>query len=141
MSRAKGDAQSPARRPPLTVLQVLTIVGVVVWLLILLDFNHRLAAEQQLVNAANEARTEVASLDQEHSALLTQVAYATTDAAVVAWAHESGKMAQPGEVLVVPIVPTPQPTPLPPPAPLPPAPATWMLWENLFLGPAPHVAP
>ena len=141
MSHAKGDPQSPPRRPPLTVLQVLAIVGVVVWLLILLDFNRRLAGEQQLVNAANQARTEVASLDQVHSALLTQVAYATTDAAVVAWAHESGKMAQPGEVLVVPLVPTPQPTPLPPLAPLPPAPPTWMLWENLFVGPAPRVVP
>jgi hypothetical protein len=140
MSVSKDGPQT-SKRPPLTVLQVLTIVGVVVWLLILLDFNHRLAAEQQLVNASNEARTEVASLDQEHTLLLTQVAYATTDAAVVDWAHASGKLAQPGEVLVVPIVPTAQPTPVSPPAPLPTPPPTWVLWQNLFVGVAPRVVP
>jgi hypothetical protein len=110
----------------------LTIVGVVVWLLILLDFNRRLAAEQQLVNAANRARTQVAKLEAEHSLLVTQEAYATTDAAVIAWAHEYGKMAKEGEVLVVPSVPTLQPAPLPPPVPLPAVPPTWMLWQNLF---------
>ena len=132
MSASKDSSKSS--RPPLTVLQVLTIVGMVVWLLVLLDFNRRLAAEQQLVNAANQARTQVAKLDAEHSLLETQVAFATTDAAVIQWAHENGKMAQGSEVLVVPLLPTPQPTPLPLPAPLPVAPPTWVLWQNLFFG-------
>jgi hypothetical protein len=120
---------------------VLTIVGVVVGLLILLDFNQRLAAEQQLVNAANQARTQLAKLEAEHSLLETQVAYATTDAAVIQWAHENGKMAQNGDVLVVPLVPTALPTPLPPPVPLPTVPPTWVLWENLFFSDSSQAIP
>jgi hypothetical protein len=140
MSASKDSPKSPSR-PPLTALQVLTIVGVVVWLLILLDFNRRLASEQQLVAAANQARTQLAKLEAEHSLLETQVAYATTDAAVIQWAHENGKMAKDGEVLVVPLVPTAQPTPLPPPVPLPTTPPTWVLWQNLFFSDSTQTIP
>jgi hypothetical protein len=137
---ASKDSGKTSRRPPLTLVQMLTIVGVVVGLLILLDFNRRLAAEQQLVNASNQARTAVAALEAEHSLLLTQVAYATTEPAVIEWAHRA-KMAQAGEILVVPIMNTAEPTPLPPPVSLPPPPPTWQLWENLFLGAAPPTVP
>ena len=119
-------------RPPLTLLQVLTLVGLVAGLLIVLDFNQRLAVAQRLVDARNQAATEVAILEQEESRLQTQVAYATTDVAVIQWAHESGKLVLPGEVLVVPVVPTPSPTPPPLPATPPPPPPAWTLWRNLF---------
>ena len=119
-------------RPPLTLLQVLTLVGLVAGLLIVLDFNQRLAVAQRLVDARNQAATEVALLEQEKSVLETQVAYATTDAAVIQWAHEAGKLVQPGEVLVVPVVPTPSATPPPLPATPPPPPPAWRLWWNLF---------
>ncbi len=138
---ASKDGSKSARRPPLTVLQVLTIVGLVVWLLVLLDFNRRLAAEQQLVAAANQARTQVAKLQVEHDLLETQVAYATTDAAVIQWAHENGKMVKGDEVLVVPLVPTPGPTPLPLAVPLPTTPPTWVMWQNLFFGETAQAVP
>jgi hypothetical protein len=122
------------RRPPLTLTQVLILGGVVVGLLIMLDFNRRLGEAQRLVNSATQVGAEVARLETEHAVLATQVAYATTDKAVIDWAHESGKLVQPGEVLVVPVIPTPLATPPPPAAarPAPPAPVT--LWWNLFFG-------
>ena len=129
MTRA---SQRKGNRPPLTLLQVLTLVGLVAGLLIVLDFNQRLAVAQRLVDARNQAATEVALLEQEQFMLQTQVAYATTDAAVIQWAHESGKLVQPGEVLVVPVVPTPTATPPPLPATPPPPPPAWTLWWNLF---------
>ncbi len=138
MSTSKPSS-SASRRPPLTMGQILAIVGVVVGLLILLDFNRWLATKQQLVDDANQAGTEVARLEVEHARLETQVAYATTDAAVVAWAHAGGKLTRPGEVLVVAELPTPQPTPVPTPAPPPAAAPTWVMWQNLFWGPAPRV--
>ncbi len=101
---------------------------------ILRRLEQTLAAEQQLVAAANQARTQVAKLQAEHDLLETQVAYATTDAAVIQWAHENGKMVKGDEVLVVPLVPTAGPTPLPPTVPLPTVPPTWVLWQNLFFG-------
>jgi cell division protein FtsB len=119
-------------RPPLTLSQVLIVVGIVAGLLIVLDFSQRLATAQRLRIAADQAATEVAQLERENAALQTQVAYATTDAAVIAWAHEHGKLVQPGEVLVVPVIPTPLPTPIPAPPPAPTPPPTWALWWNLF---------
>ncbi len=92
----------------------LIILGVLVMLVI--EFNnrandlHRLEDERSLV----EARL----LEQEGTkgALLTQIAYATSDQAVVEWARESAKMKQPGDQVVVLIEPaegTLTPTPIP----------------------------
>lgn len=125
----------PLRRPPLSLMQILILAGFAVGLLILMDFNQRLNRILQTEAANARLRTEVAELESEQSYLQTQLAYATTDAAVIAWAHESGKLVRPGEMLVVPQI-TPSPTPLPPPpTPTPPLPSTWELWWNLFFEP------
>ena len=129
---SRPSGKTPAR-PPLTLLQVLVIIGLVAGLLIMLDFNRRQAEAQRLEADRSVASTEVAQLDNEHSALQTQVAYATTDAAVVAWAHEQGKLTQNNEVLVVPLLPTPVPSPAAPPPQAPPPRPAWILWWVLFL--------
>jgi hypothetical protein len=129
---SRPGGKTPAR-PPLTLLQVLVIIGLVAGLLIMLDFNRRQAEAQRLEADRSVASTEVAQLENEHSALLTQVAYATTDAAVVAWAHEQGKLTQNNEVLVVPLLPTPGPSPAAPPPQAPPPRSAWILWWDLFL--------
>ena len=133
---AKDDTRSTLR-PPLSLMQTLALVGFLVGLLIVLDFNQRLAGAQRQVDAADVLRTEVAQLEHEQAALQTQIAYATTDAAVIAWAHEQGKAVQVGEVLVVPVVPTDQATPVPSIPTSPPVPANWRLWLNLFFDEAP----
>jgi hypothetical protein len=134
-------ATKGAARPPLTLLQVLAIIGLVAGLLVMLDFNRRQAEAQRLEADRNRLATEVAALEYEHSALETQVAYATTDSAVIQWAHEQGKLVQGDEVLVVPLVPTPMPTALPPPPSAPPRRANWTLWWALFLDTAPPELP
>jgi hypothetical protein len=108
------------------------VVGLAAGLLVMLDFNRRQAEAQRLESDANRAATEVAQLEYENAVLETQVAYATTDAAVIEWAHEQGKLVQGDEVLVVPLLPTPQATAAPPPVSAPPLPPTWTLWWNLF---------
>ncbi len=140
MSDQRAKAVSPgAARPPLTALQVLVIVGLIAGLLVMLDFNRRQSEARRLEADRDRAGTEVAQLDREHAALLTQVAYATTDAAVIDWAHSNGKLVQEGEVLVVPVLPTPGPTAAPP-APTPrPAPPTWTEWWELFFDTLPPV--
>ena len=135
-SRTSG--KSPVR-PPLTLLQVLVIIGLVAGLLIMLDFNRRQAEAQRLETDRAVAATEVAQLQAENAALQTQVAYATTDASVIAWAHEQGKLTQSNEVLVVPILPTAEPSPAPPPPQAPPQRPAWILWWDLFLDVAPPV--
>ena len=133
MARTSKDTAASPARPPLTLLQLLALVGVGVGLLIAFNLNRQLAESQRLRDAADVAATEAAQLRAENAALQTQVAYATTDAAVIEWAHENGKLVQPGEVLVVPVMPTAEPTPAPPPPALPPPPPNWQLWWNLFL--------
>ena len=113
-------------------MQVVAVVGFLLALLVVLDFNQRLAAAQRLRDAADVAGTEVAALESERALLQTQVAYATTDAAVIDWAHEQGKAVQAGEVLVVPVIPTSLPTALPPAPEEPRRPAAWTLWWTLF---------
>ncbi|MCC7358090.1 MAG: hypothetical protein IT317_01340 [Anaerolineales bacterium] len=130
-----------AARPPLTLLQIVVIIGIAAALLIMLDFNRRQAEAQRLEADRDHLATEVADLAYANAVLATQVAYATTDAAVIAWAHEQGKLVQPDEVLVVPIVPTAAATSAPAQPPPPPAPETWVLWWNLFFDLRPPITP
>jgi cell division protein FtsB len=132
VARTSKDSSTSPGRPPLTLLQLLALIGVGVGLLIAFNLNRQLAESQRLRDAADVAATEAAVLRAENAALQTQVAYATTDAAVVEWAHENGKLVQPGEVLVVPVIPTAEPTPAPPLPALPPPPPNWQLWWSLF---------
>jgi len=130
-------AQAPKSnlRPPLTLTQVAGLFAVILVLIVVIDFSQRLATSERLVDSANQVGTEVAALQTEQAALKTQIAYATTDPAVIAWAHEQGKMVRPGEVLVVPIIPTLQPAQTAPVVTLPPPPANWVLWWNMFFTP------
>ena len=132
MTQPTKDSSRPAGRPPLTLAQVLAIVGLVAGVLVVLDFGQRLAAAQRLRASADQEATQVAKQESEHTLLETQVAYATTDAAVIEWAHSGGKLVQPGEVLVEPVIPTPLPTQPPPPPAVTPPPPNWALWWNLF---------
>jgi hypothetical protein len=137
MSTSHKDDNRKPRRPPLTLMQLVALVGILAALLVVLDFNQRLVAAQRLRDAADLAAAEVAVLETEQSSLQTQVAYATTDASVIEWAHEQGKSVQPGEVLVVPVLPTPPPTSAPEVATAPTAVPNWQLWWNLFFDSAP----
>lgn len=133
----KEDDRKP-RRPPLTLMQLVALVGILAALLVVLDFNQRLVAAQRLRDAADRAAADVAVLETEQASLQTQVAYATTDASVIEWAHEQGKSVQPGEVLVVPVLPTPPPTTAPQAAAAPTSIPNWQLWWNLFFDSAPN---
>ena len=129
-----SSGKSARNRPQLTWGQIGALLVLVVLVVIIVDFGQRLGTSQRLTEERNRAGTEVAALETEQGALRTQVAFATTDAAVVQWALEHGRMVRPGEQLVVPIIPTAQPTPLPPPVALPPPPPNWSLWWQMFFG-------
>jgi hypothetical protein len=109
----------------------LIIVGVLVMLVI--EFNnrandlHRLEQERSLV----EGRL----LEQEgtKAALLTQIAYATSDLAVIEWARESAKMKQPGDQVIVLVAPDAgSPTPTPVPTLIPEEKTNLERWWDLF---------
>jgi hypothetical protein len=115
------------------VPQILLIVSLVVGLVVIVDFNRRLANAQRLVNDATQLANEVATLQAQREILITARAYANSDQAVEDWARSQGKLVLPGEVIVVPlppggVTPTPQPAPTPEPVEA----ANYNLWWSLF---------
>jgi hypothetical protein len=101
--------------------------------MLVIEFNnrandlHRLEEERRLV--------EVRLLEQEgtKAALVTQIAYATSDQAVVEWARESAKMKQPGDQVVVLVPPDDlAPTPTPVPTAIPVEKNNLERWWDLF---------
>lgn len=113
--------------------QVLVIVGLIIGLSVIIDFNRRIQAEQRIVAEANQLQAEVTALAATQSALATEVAFASSDAYVAQWAHGEGRYVQPGEVLVVPVAPNgvasiPVPTVTAEPEP----PSNFQIWWSLF---------
>jgi cell division protein FtsB len=115
--------------------RILVIVGVIVLILLMLDFNSRMADLSRLKNQRDKLSTQDAQLVQTEQFLDTRIAYATSDVAVQDFARNNGKMIQPGDILLVPLSPgdrTPQTTPF----------ATsvtvqvdnWQRWFALFFG-------
>ena len=120
---------------PINVRRVLVLIGILVLVFLVLEFNRRLE-ELNMLNRQNQAiQTQATQAIQTQFALQTQVAYAGSDAAVEEWARTDGHYIQDGDLPVVPVgqpgappvevsTPTPVPTPLP----------NWEIWWNLFFG-------
>ena len=111
------------------------IVGVIAALFILGDLNRRMEEARRMERDARTLASQVAELGVQAVELQVQIAAATSQAVVEAWAHGEGKLVRDGERLVVPIPPPGAPTPSPAtPTPLPPPPSTWLVWRELLFG-------
>jgi hypothetical protein len=115
----------------------LIIIGLFLAVVLLMDFNRRMEELDRLTAQLNAVRAEATVVIQTQTALADQVAYATSDVAVEAWAYEN-KMVRPGEhpVELVPganVTPTPEPTLVSQVEPLP----NWRIWWELFFGSRP----
>jgi hypothetical protein len=111
------------------------VIAVVLLAYLVMDFNsrtaelNRLRAEQEVVAARLENH------ESTRDALQTQIAYATSEAAVVRWAHEN-HMARPGEHAVVPMQPAlSTPAPRPRPTAEPKEVSNLEQWLALFIDP------
>jgi len=115
--------------------RILIVLGVLILVLLMMNFNNRMVDLSRL-NAQRETLTfQVAQLVQTEQLLDTQIAYATSDLAVQDYARNDGKMAQSGDIPIVPVSPqgvTPQPTSTPPSVAT--AVDNWQLWWALILG-------
>jgi hypothetical protein len=113
---------------------ILVVIGLVVAVVLLVDFNHRMEELDRLSTQLNSVRTEATAIIQTQSALAGQVAFATSDVAVEQWAYDN-KMVRPGEhpVSVVPGTGT-TPTPEPTVATLGGKVPIWRIWWELFFG-------
>ena len=113
---------------------ILIAVGCFVLILLVTDFNNRMA-ELRALNAEKEkVAGQVTSLVETQAYLQTEVAYATSEAAVYRWAYEYRRLTRPGDQLVVPIQPegsTPQVTPVP--TSTPEVIRNWQVWLSLVV--------
>jgi cell division protein FtsB len=114
----------------------LVVIGaLVLGFLLLMGLFDRLTELASLNRLEKTVRSEVSQYTATIKSLYTQIAYATSEAAVEEWARQEGHMARPGDVLIVPVSPggtTPQsvfqPTPTPQPV------SNWEVWWALFFG-------
>jgi len=120
---------------PINVRRVVVIIGMIMLVFIVLEFNRRLE-ELTLLNKQNEfVQTQATQSMQTQTALQTQVAYAGSTNAVEEWARTDGHYVQDGDLPMVPIgQPSTAPIEMsaPPPAPTPMA--NWQVWWDLFFG-------
>ena len=120
---------------PISVRRVSVMIGILVLVFIVLEFNRRLEELHMLDNQNKFIQTQATQAIQTQSALQTQVAYANSNAAVEEWARTDGHYIQDGDLPVVPIgepgsLPAEVSTPVPAPTPM----QNWEVWWQLFFG-------
>jgi hypothetical protein len=112
----------------------LILIGFAVLVLLVMDFNNRMAELRRLTAEKEDVSARVTSLIETQLSLETQVAYATSEAAVYYWAYNFGHLGKEGDVLVVPIqVEGNLPQPTPTPAVTPEVIQNWQVWLTLFI--------
>lgn len=121
-------------------------VVLAVGLLLTINFSSRIAAARPLLDAYEAVKVEIAELEAEQHALLTERDYSLSDFYVENWARGRGKMIKPGDKLFVPVpsTTTAQATPVPIAIgefdPGTDQPDNWELWWGLFFdGPPPGI--
>jgi hypothetical protein len=120
---------------------LMILVGFAVLVLLVVDFNSRMAELRRLTAEKESVSARVTSLVNTQDSLETQVALATSEAAVYYWAYNFERLGREGDVLVIPIQQAgslPQPTPTP--AVTPEVIQNWQVWLSLLVD-HPPVAP
>jgi cell division protein FtsB len=113
----------------------LLVLGILILVLLMVDYNKRMSELTNLNTQLDNLSTEEFQLEQTKQLFNTQIAYATSDVAVQDYARNNGKMAQPGDIPIVPLSPgdsTVQPTVVIPT--VVPKVNNWEKWLALFVG-------
>jgi hypothetical protein len=120
---------------PINLRRVLVLIGILVLVFIVLEFNRRLE-ELNVLNRQNQIiQTQATQAIQTQFALQTQVAYAGSTAAVEEWARTDGHYIKDGDLPVVPVgQPGSPPMEASTPTPAPTQIANWQVWWKLFFG-------
>jgi hypothetical protein len=120
---------------PLPVRRVAAIIGILMLVFIVLEFNRRVEQLKTLDGQYALMQSQATQALQTQAALNTQVAFAGSNAAVEQWARVDGHYVQDGDLPVVPIgqpgvAPIEASTPVPTPTPM----QKWEAWWQLFFG-------
>jgi hypothetical protein len=110
------------------------ILGLLAVILLIRDFNSRMADLRRLAAEKEKVSAQVTSLIATKQVLETQVADSLTVDAVRKYAYESADMQQPDDHLVIPVgVPGENLEPTPAAAPAAEPVQNWQLWLALFV--------
>jgi hypothetical protein len=113
--------------------RIAVFAGILVLILMVMDFNARLETLNALRKQAAIVSTRATQVVQTQLALQTEVAYASSDQVVHEWARNEGHYVQSGDQPVVPVeVPGMAVEALASPTPLPTPMANWQVWWALF---------
>ncbi len=115
--------------------QIVVVVLLVLSFFLLMDLNTRLSVLFRLSHTSDEMNTNIYDLESTKQVLLTQIAFATSDAAVQQFANSDRKWYKENDV---PVFPVQDPNATPPafvqPTPTPMAVDHWEKWWALFFG-------
>ena len=125
------------KRPNFSWKYAIIICGVVLLAYLVMAFNNRVADLRHQAIQKESVAANLESLEETRTGLGTQIAFATSDAAVVEWAYDDGNMIQDGDhpVVVLPVI---EGTQAPPPTPFvaQPTVSRWQMWWWLFVEPS-----
>jgi len=112
---------------------VLSALGIAILVLLIMDFNSRMAELRRLTAEKDNVGAQTTQLIQTNIHLETQIAYATSEQAVDEWARENQHMEKPGDNPVIPMAPA-NSTPVPTTTPVvtPKVIDNWDLWMSLL---------
>jgi hypothetical protein len=120
---------------PINPRRIAIFIGILLLLLMVMDFNARLEALNLLRREQEVIGAKATQAMQTQAALQTQVAYASSDQVVNEWARTEGHYAQGGDQPVVPVgVPGEAPAAIESPTPGPTEMPNWQVWWQLFFG-------
>lgn len=122
-------------RLPVNPRRIAIFIGILVLILMVMDFNTRLETLNLLRKQEQIVSTQATQAMQTQAALQTQVAYASSDQVVDEWARTEGHYVQSGDQPIVPVgVPGDSPEALASATPISTQMANWQVWWNLFFG-------
>ena len=85
------------------IKRISIVIGLVILLLLVTDFNSRMA-ELTRLRAQHEIETQrLAELKAENEILKAELTYASSDLAVEAWAREQGRLVRKGDYPIYPV--------------------------------------
>ena len=113
---------------------ILVVLGLFLAVVLLIDFNRRMEELSSLTANLDAVQAEGTAVMNTQEALMTQVAYATSDQAVEQWAY-TNKWVRVGEHPVQ-LEPSGQvtPTPIQTPVSRVETQSNWQIWWELFFG-------